>query len=41
MATEAFGVGGHVGDLASMQAVTRVNVEQASKDLMRKPTHLT
>jgi hypothetical protein len=40
-ATEAFGVEGHVGDSASMQAVTRVNVEQASKDLMREPTHLT
>ena len=29
-----------VGDLASAQAVTRVNVEQASKRAMRKPTRL-
>lgn len=35
---EAFGVEGHVGDLASVQALTRVNAEQVSKDLMRKPT---
>jgi hypothetical protein len=28
------------GDLASAQAVTRVNVEQASKRAMRKPTRL-
>jgi hypothetical protein len=27
-----------VGDLASVQAVTRVNAEQASKRAMRKPT---
>lgn len=26
------------GDLASMQAVTRVNAEQASKQVMREPT---
>ena len=30
-AAEAFGVKGHVSDSASMQAVTRVNAEQASK----------
>jgi hypothetical protein len=35
---EAFGVEGPLRDLAIMQAVTRVNVEQASKWLMRKPT---
>ena len=35
---EAFDVKGHIGDLASVQAVTRVNAEQVSKDLMRKPT---
>lgn len=29
-----------MGDLASMQAVTRVNAEQASKRVMRKPTPL-
>lgn len=28
------------GDLASAQAVTRVNVEQASERAMRKPTRL-
>ena len=27
-----------MGDLASMQAVTRVNAEQASKSSTRKPT---
>ena len=37
---EAFGVEGPSGDLAIMQAVTRVNVEQASKWVMRKPTRL-
>ena len=37
-AAGAFGVEGHIGDLASMQAVTRVNAEQASKSLMRTPT---
>jgi hypothetical protein len=37
-AAEAFGVEGHVSDSAIMQAVTRVNVEQASKNVMRKPT---
>ena len=31
---------GSPGDLASMQAVTRVNAEQASKRVMRKPTRL-
>ena len=30
-----------VGDSASTQAVTRVNVEQASKSVMRKPTRRT
>ena len=29
-----------MGDLASMQAVTRVNAEQASEKVMRKPTPL-
>ena len=29
-----------MGDLASKQAVTRVNAEQASKRVMRKPTPL-
>jgi len=29
-----------LGDLASLQAVTRVNAEQASKRVMRKPTRL-
>jgi hypothetical protein len=37
-AAEAFGVEGHAGDLTSMQAVTRVNAEQASKIQMQKPT---
>jgi hypothetical protein len=37
-AIEAFGVEGPSRDLAIMQAVTRVNVEQASKEMMRKPT---
>jgi hypothetical protein len=37
-AVEAFGVEGPSRDLASVPAVTRVNVEQASKRLMRKPT---
>jgi len=27
------------GDLASLQAVTRVNAEQASKTMMQEPTH--
>ena len=35
---EAFGVEGPSRDLAIMQAVTRVNVEQASKWVLRKPT---
>src|SRR5205814_9670887 len=35
----ASGVEGRVGDSASMQAVTRVNAEQASKRLMQEPTH--
>jgi len=29
------------GDSASVQAVTRVNAEQASKRTMRRPTRLT
>ena len=37
-AIEAFGVEGPSRDLAIVQAVTRVNVEQASKRAMRKPT---
>ena len=37
-AVEAFGVEGPSRDLAIVQAVTRVNVEQASKEMMRKPT---
>jgi hypothetical protein len=37
---EASGVEGHFGGLANMQAVTRVNVAQASKRVMRKPTRL-
>ena len=32
--------GSLLGDLASMQAGTRVNAEQASKRIMRKPTRL-
>ena len=40
MAEKLFGVEGHFGGSASMQAVTRVNVEQASKRVMRKPTRL-
>ena len=39
-AVEAFGVEGPSRDLAIVQAVTRVNVEQASKRVMRKPTRL-
>ena len=37
---EAFGVEGPLRDSAIVQAVTRVNVEQASKSTMRKPTRL-
>jgi hypothetical protein len=37
-AAEAFGVKDPLRGLASMQAVTRVNAEQASKSAMRKPT---
>src|SRR5208283_1648402 len=36
--SDASGVEGHESDLVSMQAVTRVNAEQASKDVMWKPT---
>ena len=39
-AVEAFGVEGPSRDLAIVPAVTRVNVEQASKRVMRKPTRL-
>ncbi len=35
---EASGAEGRFGDLASVQAVTRVNAEQASKRLMQEPT---
>ncbi len=35
---EASGAEGRNGDLASVQAVTRVNAEQASKRLMQEPT---
>jgi hypothetical protein len=37
-AAEAFGVEGRIGDSASLQAVTRVNAEQAPKRLMQEPT---
>ena len=37
-AAEASGVEGPVRDLATMQAVMRMNTEQASKRVMRKPT---
>ena len=39
-AAEAFEKSGRSSDSASSQAVTRVNVEQASKDLTWKPTRL-
>ena len=39
-AAEASGVEGSLRDLANMQAVMRVNTEQASKSSMRKPTRL-
>jgi hypothetical protein len=35
---EAFGEEGRDGDLASVQAIIRVNAEQASKRLMQEPT---
>src|SRR6516225_9247885 len=35
---EAFGCVSRIGDSASVQAVTRVNAEQASKRTMRRPT---
>jgi hypothetical protein len=38
---EAFGGKGRESDSVSVQAVTRVNVEQASKDAMQEPTHLS
>ena len=37
---EAFGEEGRDGDLASVQAVIRVNAEQASKRVMQEPTLL-
>ena len=37
-AAEASGVEGRFGDLASMQAVTRVNAVQAPKQVMQEPT---
>jgi len=36
----AFGVEGHVGDSVSVQAVTRVNAEQAPKKQLQEPTGL-
>jgi hypothetical protein len=38
---EAFGGKGRESDSVSVQAVRRVNVEQASKDAMQEPTHLS
>jgi hypothetical protein len=38
-AAEASGVEGRIGDSASLQAVTRVNAEQAPKTIMQEPTH--
>ena len=38
-AAGASGVEGRIGDSASLQAVTRVNAEQASKTIMQEPTH--
>jgi hypothetical protein len=40
-AAEAFGEEGRKGELVSMQAVTRVNAEQASKRVMQEPTRLS
>ena len=40
-AAEAFGAEGRDGDLVSMQAVTRVNAEQASKQVVQEPTRLS
>ena len=37
-AVGAFGVKGRLGDSASVQAVTRVNAEQAPKQIMQEPT---
>jgi hypothetical protein len=37
-AAEAFGAEGRIGDSASVQAVTLVNAEQASKSVMQEPT---
>ena len=36
----AFGAKGHVGDSVSVQAVTRVNAEQAPKKRLQEPTGL-
>jgi hypothetical protein len=36
---EASGAEGREGDLASVQAVTLVNAEQAPKTVMQEPTH--
>jgi hypothetical protein len=38
-AAGASGVEGRIGDSASLQAVTRVNAEPASKTIMQEPTH--
>jgi hypothetical protein len=40
-AIEAFGAESRSGDSVSMQAVTRVNAEQASKRIMQEPTRLS
>jgi hypothetical protein len=40
-AAEAFGAEGRKGDSVSMQAVTGVNAEQASKRVMQEPTRLS
>jgi hypothetical protein len=40
-AAGAFGEKGRNGDSVSMQAVTRVNAEQASKRVMQEPTRLS
>jgi hypothetical protein len=39
-AVGAFGVEGHVGDSVSLQAVTRVNAEQAPKKQLQEATGL-
>ena len=40
-AAEAFGAEGRKGDSVSMQAITQVNAEQASKRVMQEPTRLS